>query len=150
VIPPLPRTRARSPDLRRRLRLDDPTLPLGLRGELAAARSLVARGLRIAAHGLRLRDGEIDLLARAGRLWIAVEVKTRTWHPAPERCVTAAQHDRVRRALRQLAPHLWPRPRALRVDVAAVRPLGHGPTPPLEVLWFPGVAEEWPESRTRR
>lgn len=68
-----------------------------------------------------LRSGEIDILARRGRNWAAVEVKARSNHPAPERCVTERQLDRIERSLRILQPKLRPRPRALRIDVVAVR-----------------------------
>lgn len=106
----------------------------GARGEQLAAAGLAATGYRLVARNLRTRHGEIDLLVRRGRTWIAVEVKARADHPAPEACVDAAQLDRIERTLRALAPLLRPRPRALRVDVVAVRWTSRGP----DLLHFPG------------
>jgi putative endonuclease len=93
---------------------------VGRRGEAAAAEFLKGLGFRIIAKNLRTRLGEVDLLARRRRLYVAVEVKTRA-HPAPEQGVSAAQLDRLERTLLALAPHLRPRPRQMRVDVVAVR-----------------------------
>ena len=93
----------------------------GRRGEAAAAAFLQHLGFRILARNLRTRHGEIDLLVRRRRLYVAVEVKARRWHPAPEQAVSAAQLARLERALVGLAPHLRPTPRGLRVDVVAVR-----------------------------
>ena len=107
----------------------------GERGEELAARALAGRGYRIVARNLRTTAGEIDLLARRRRTWIAVEVKARADHPAPERFVDADRLDRLARALQALAPTLRPRPRALRVDVVAVRWLHDRP----EIRHFPEV-----------
>jgi len=93
----------------------------GQSGEALAASHLRTAGFRIVARNLRTIDAEIDLLVRRRRLWIAVEVKTRRSHPAPERAVTPRQLERLQRALARLAPSLRPRPRLLRVDVVAVR-----------------------------
>ncbi len=94
------------------------------------------------ARNVRTRSGEIDLLCRRRRVWIAVEVKTRRGHPAPERCVRPAQLDRVARALAALAPDLRPSPRALRVDVVAVRlPRRDQPNDSARVEHFPAVRE---------
>jgi sugar transferase (PEP-CTERM system associated) len=73
-----------------------------------------------------LPTGEIDILARRGRHYCAVEVKARRDHPAPERCVTAKQLDRIERSLRRIEPSLRPRPRELRIDVITVRWQQHG------------------------
>ena len=109
---------------------------VGSRGESAAIEALRATGHRIEGRNLRTRHGEIDVLARVGRTWIAVEVKTRCGDPAPERCVTDEQLARVGRALAALAPRLRPRPRCLRVDVIAVR-LAAGR--PAEIRHWPGT-----------
>ena len=50
---------------------------LGRWGESVAARHLEAKGYEIVAHNWRCRQGEIDLVARAGEEWVFVEVKTR-------------------------------------------------------------------------
>ncbi len=90
-------------------------------GESLAAAFLAARGFVVHARDLRTTCGEIDLLVRRKRVWVAVEVKTRRRHEAPERCVSPAQHARLVRALSALAGVLRPRPVELRVDVVAVR-----------------------------
>ncbi|MBL8727611.1 MAG: YraN family protein [Planctomycetes bacterium] len=99
----------------------------GPRGEQLAAAALQAIGYRIVARNLRTRRGEIDLLARRGRLWIAIEVKARADHPAPERHVDAVRCARLAGALEALAPSLRPRPRALAVEIVAVRWRPEGP-----------------------
>ncbi|HSP13978.1 MAG TPA: YraN family protein [Thermoanaerobaculia bacterium] len=50
---------------------------LGTRGERRAAWFYRLRGYRIVSRNLRLRSGEIDLVARRGRTIVIVEVKTR-------------------------------------------------------------------------
>lgn len=97
---------------------------------------LQAHGYRIEARNLRTRDAELDLLVRRRRTWIAVEVKTRRLHPAPERAVSPEQLARLELALRRLAPVLRPRARALRVDVFAVRLDDAGRA---ELRHFPGA-----------
>ena len=90
-------------------------------GEALAAQWLVRRGFRLKARNLRTRHGEIDLLLQQRRTWIAVEVKARRDHPAPERIVDGQRLDRLARALLALAPELQPRPLHLRIDAVAVR-----------------------------
>ena len=112
-----------------------PASDTGRRGEAAAADFLKDLGFRIVAQNLRTRHGEMDLLARRRRLYVAVEVKTRAFDPAPEQTVSAAQLARLERTLVALAPHLRPRPRSLRVDVVAVRWTRDAPP---EIRHFPG------------
>jgi putative endonuclease len=50
---------------------------LGRRGERRAAWFYRLRGFRIVARNLRLQSGELDLVARRGRLLVIAEVKTR-------------------------------------------------------------------------
>lgn len=117
----------------------DPTqahTDLARTGERAAAEFLARAGFLVVARNLVTRDAEFDLLVRRGRLLVAVEVKTRSRAPAPERCVTAAQATRLRRALTRLAPVMQPRPDRLRVDVVAVRCDDAGC---IEVRHFPGT-----------
>ena len=101
-------------------------------------------GFRIEARNLRCDGAEIDILGRHRRLWVAVEVKTRRRHPAPERCVKSQQIARLARALRKLAPYLMPAPKQLRVDVLAVR-LTDLET---EIRHFPGLPWTWPSPAT--
>jgi sugar transferase (PEP-CTERM system associated) len=106
----------------------------GAAGEAVAAAGLRRAGYRVVGRNLRTAHGEIDLLVRRGRCWIAVEVKARREHPAPERCIRPEQLDRLERALRALAPGLRPRPRELWIDAVSVR---WGA--PLEVLHIPAL-----------
>lgn len=53
-------------------------LALGVNGEELAARYLEKKGLRIIERRVRFRRGELDLVARDGREWVFVEVKTRS------------------------------------------------------------------------
>ncbi|MEZ5962763.1 MAG: YraN family protein [Planctomycetota bacterium] len=80
-------------------------------------------GYTILARNVRTTLGELDLVARRGTLLVAVEVKTRRTHGAPERLVSAAELQRRDAALRALAPYLAPSAARLRlrVDIAAVR-----------------------------
>lgn len=114
----------------------DPRQRLARRGEDAAAAHLRGLGFKILERNLRTRTGEIDLLVRRRGLVVGVEVKTRSQHPAPELTVRPEQLARVRRTLCLLAAGLHPRPRLLRVDVVAVRPM---PADTMEVLHFPGA-----------
>ncbi|MBV9493191.1 MAG: YraN family protein [Acidobacteria bacterium] len=50
---------------------------LGRRGERRAAWFYRLRGFRIVARNVRSKAGEIDLIARRGRLLVVAEVKTR-------------------------------------------------------------------------
>jgi putative endonuclease len=65
---------------------DDPSVPrpervaafrVGLSAESRAAAYLIAKGFRIAARRFRSPVGEVDIVARRGRLLIFVEVKAR-------------------------------------------------------------------------
>ncbi len=80
-------------------------LPLGTRGEKAAARYLRRRGYRILAHSDRSKPGEIDLIAVDGRTIVFVEVKTRqsgeAGHPSE-----AVDDDKQRRLTRLALAYL--------------------------------------------
>ena len=83
-------------------------IPLGLRGEFAAAKFLRRRGYRVVSHGQRIRGGELDIIAVDGQTIVFVEVKTRRQaddaHPA-----NAVDDEKQRRitdlALRFLKRH---------------------------------------------
>jgi putative endonuclease len=100
-------------------------LSLGARGELAAAKFLRRKGLRILGHSVSDRLGEIDLIAvekRGARRLVFVEVKTRTAstddHPT-ERVDLEKQRRLTRAALAYLKRHkLLEHP--TRFDVVAV------------------------------
>ncbi|MGE3175466.1 MAG: YraN family protein [Planctomycetota bacterium] len=110
----------------------------GAAGERQAAAFLRRAGYRLVAANLRTVHAEIDLLVRRRRTVVAVEVKARRHHPAPERHVDGVRLDRLGRALCALAPTLHPRPRRLRVDVVAVRWPDAG-TQGVEIVHVPGL-----------
>lgn len=113
-----------------------PDASSGARGEALAAAFLIGQGYILHAQNLRTRHGEIDLLVRDDDHWVAVEVKARKDHPAPERTVLPSQLDRIERALKAVSRSLRPRPRTLRIDLVAIRwRVGGEP----EVLHFPAV-----------
>jgi putative endonuclease len=95
----------------------------GRRGEVLAALWLLAKGYRILGFRLRLRQGEIDLLALRRGVLVAVEVKARSSLDAALEAVTPAQRLRLRRALRAFVAR---RPRyaqaELRLDLVALAP----------------------------
>ena len=77
----------------------DRRLPLGRRGENAAARYLASLGYVIVARGHRDHIGEIDLVAVDGRTVVFIEVKTRTSQDAghPADAVDGAKQQRLTR-----------------------------------------------------
>lgn len=72
---------------------------LGRRGEAIAARHLVAAGLTIIELNWRCTHGEIDIVARAGRELVFVEVKTRSSveYGHPLEAITPVKVARLRR-----------------------------------------------------
>ncbi|PLY03277.1 MAG: YraN family protein [Desulfuromonas sp.] len=67
--------------------MSEARLALGRWGEDAAAAHLKQAGLKIVTRNVRTPVGEIDLLARQGKTWVFVEVKTRR----SRRCGTPAE-----------------------------------------------------------
>lgn len=53
-------------------------MTLGQEGERVAATYLTARGFTILQRNFRTRSGEIDIIAKAGKVFVFVEVKTRS------------------------------------------------------------------------
>lgn len=87
----------RTPDPRRVVR-GGQSRESGRTAEVIAAVWLMAKGYQILGFRLRLPQGEIDLLARRGRVLAVVEVKAR---PTVGECidaVTPRQRERLRRA----------------------------------------------------
>jgi putative endonuclease len=70
---------------------------LGLRGERRAARLLKGLGYIIVARGVRLRGGELDLVAIDGRTIVFVEVKTRRKLRGGDAIGTCITFDKQRR-----------------------------------------------------
>jgi putative endonuclease len=102
---------------------------LGAIGEDAAAAWYEARGFEILDRNWRVREGEIDLVARSGHTIVFCEVKTRSSDRfgAPVESVTASKQRRLRTlAARWLAEHAAQRGE-VRFDVASVTPAGASP-----------------------
>ena len=68
---------------------------LGLSAESRAAAYLIAKGYRIAARRFRTPFGEVDIVARRGRVLIFVEVKARNTLDAAAEALQARQHRRI-------------------------------------------------------
>lgn len=102
---------------------------IGRVGEELARHHLEARGYRVVASNYRCRWGEIDLIARDGREWLFVEVRTRRSDAfgEPEESVTEAKARRLILAAQDFLAHSdeagadpeW------RIDLVAIR-LGAG------------------------
>src|SRR5450755_1272226 len=110
--------------------MSDQRRRLGAFGEDAAARWYEARGFEIVDRNWRVRDGEIDLVARRGRTIVFCEVKTRSSDRfgSPAEAVTATKQRRLRTlAAKWLAEHPE-RHGEVRFDVASVTPAGASPT----------------------
>ena len=106
--------------------MSDQRRRLGTIGEDAAAAWYEARGFEIVGRNWRVREGEIDVIARRGRTIVFCEVKTRSsdrFGVAAE-AVTPTKQRRLRTlAMRWLAAH--PQMRGeVRFDVASVTPAG--------------------------
>lgn len=96
---------------------------LGIDGEDLAAAWYVAQGYEVVARNWRCRDGELDLIVRAGRTFVFCEVKTRTSDAfgAPVEAVNSDKQQRLRRlAARWLEDDAPLRPTEIRFDVASV------------------------------
>jgi putative endonuclease len=103
---------------------------VGAAGEDAAARWYEAQGFTIVARNWRVRAGELDIVARRGRLVVFCEVKAR----ASDRfgtaldAVTRTKQLRLRRLAAQFLAEHPQSGSKLRFDVAAVRPGATGPS----------------------
>jgi putative endonuclease len=75
----------------------------GRAAELFAAFWLMASGWRILAFRLKTPQGEIDLLARRGRVLAVIEVKRRASLEAALEAVAPKQRQRLRTAAESLA-----------------------------------------------
>ncbi|MGE0737079.1 MAG: YraN family protein [Alphaproteobacteria bacterium] len=73
--------------------------------EHAALLWLRLKFYRILDRNLRLRGGELDLVARRGRTLVFVEVKRRADLGASAEAITARQRQRIRRAAEEYLQH---------------------------------------------
>lgn len=95
----------------------------GILAEHLAAIMLMLKGFRIVARRYKTKSGEIDLIARRGRLVLIVEVKARSTIAAAMEAVTPQGINRIEAA----ADHWLARQPdyadlSLRFDIVAVRP----------------------------
>src|SRR5262247_3474547 len=96
---------------------------LGLSAETRAAALLLLKGFRIAARRWRSPVGEIDLVARRGRLLVFVEVKAREKFDDAAEAVTERQRRRIAAAAEAwLASHANDLHRDIRFDAVLVAP----------------------------
>jgi len=108
----------------------DPRRGIGAAGEAAAAAWYRANGYEILDRNWRVREGELDLVARRGSTIVFCEVKTRSSDRfgAPVEAVTFTKQRRLRTlAMRWLAAHPATHGE-LRFDVASVKPGGAKPS----------------------
>jgi putative endonuclease len=103
---------------------------VGDAGEDAVAEWYRARGYDVVDRNWRVREGEIDVIARGRGVLVFCEVKTRRSDAfgLPAEAVTPRKQARLRGLAMQWLDQQQPRRRgdAVRFDVAAVRPDGRG------------------------
>lgn len=94
----------------------------GREGEAKAAWYLRSKGWRILAQRVRTPAGEVDLVAKKGRLVAFIEVKTRK--SAAELDIAIDEHrlSRVAAAAEILMPRFCPDGEDMRVDVVLIAP----------------------------
>jgi putative endonuclease len=108
--------------------MTDARRALGAAGEEAVAQWYIGAGYSVVARNWRVRDGEIDLVARRDATIVFCEVKTRRGDGfgMPAEAVTFRKQARLRKlALRWLGDN-HARADVLRFDVASVMPDGNG------------------------
>lgn len=95
-------------------------LNLGSRGEQQAATYLKRKKIKVLGANLRLKIGEIDLLAQDGRTLVLVEVKTKTSleQGSPFDMVTLRKQRKLRLLAAELGLHYPGYP--IRIDVIGI------------------------------
>jgi putative endonuclease len=101
---------------------------VGDAGEDAVARWYERAGFRIVARNWRVREGELDVIARRGDVLVFCEVKTRRGDAfgQPFEAVTARKQARIRGLAMRWLTGAGEHADVLRFDVASVRPDGRG------------------------
>lgn len=94
----------------------------GRRAERLAAWWLRLKGWSILGERLRTRVGEVDLVARRGRVLAFVEVKQRRDAAASALAIDEHRLARVARAAEALAPRFFRDGDTLRIDVIHIQP----------------------------
>ncbi len=82
---------------------------LGRRAENLAALYLMLKGYRIIERRFKIRAGEVDLIARKGKLLVAVEVKARQNLEQARESISYASQNRIERTMEiyiDQRPHL--------------------------------------------
>jgi putative endonuclease len=102
---------------------------LGQRGENVAARFLRNQGYKIIERNFRCEVGEVDIIARDGRILVFTEVKTRAYDdPMPEDQVNQEKRHQLTKAAKfYLSRYGTPQPPARFDVVAIVWPTGRDP-----------------------
>lgn len=94
---------------------------LGMRGENVAARFLRDQGYKILQRNFRCDVGEVDIIARDGKVLVFVEVKTREQDdPMPEDQVNQLKHHQLTKAAKFYLSRYGSRQPPARFDVIAV------------------------------
>jgi putative endonuclease len=107
----------RLPDRRRR------TYEAGRAAELLALLALTLKGFWILARRYVVNGGEIDIVARRGRLVLFIEVKARPTREEALLAVTASKRRRIERAAATwLARNSWAAGYDLRGDAVLIVP----------------------------
>jgi putative endonuclease len=98
----------------------------GRGAETLACWYLRLKGWRILARRARVRGGEVDIVARRGRMLAFVEVKARATQDAAAFALDAWRLRRVVAAAEQLAPRFMRAGDDVRIDALFIVP-GHWP-----------------------
>ena len=95
---------------------------VGSNGEKVAAEWYEAHGYEVVDRNWRCREGELDLVVRAGRLFVFCEVKARTSDAfgAPVEAITYEKRRRIRHLAARWIEESPVRPAEIRFDVVAV------------------------------
>jgi putative endonuclease len=108
---------------------EPPRDALGQRGENVAARYLRNQGYKIIERNFKCEVGEVDIIARDGKVLVFTEVKTREYDdPTPEDQVNRdKRHQLTKAAKYYLSRYGTPQPPARFDVVAIVWPSGREP-----------------------
>ena len=94
----------------------------GRRGETMAAWWLRVHGWRVLAMRVKTRVGEVDLIARRGKILAFIEVKTRTKQADLAYAVDEYRLRRVAAAAQALLPRYAKPDDGVRIDVILIAP----------------------------
>lgn len=112
-------------------------LELGEAGEELAVRFLEKLGMKILERRVRFRRGELDIVAKNGKEWVFVEVKTRSGNRmgTAAEAMTRRKSARMGRAVREYVTRHGLDDQPIRCDLVAVD-FGFDDQP--EIHHFPG------------